>query len=56
MAECSVKHEHIKNHVVLGLSIEIFGFNSVAILAELLEFPGHPRSPSSTWLQSVRQT
>lgn len=41
-----MKNVHIENHIVIGLSIQIFRFNSMENLAVLLDFTGHPGSPS----------
>ena len=51
-----MKNVHIENHVVIGLSIQIFRFNSIENLAVLLDFTGHPGSPLETRLESVHKT
>ena len=40
-----MKNVYIENHIVIGLSIQIFRFNSMENLAMLLDFTGHPGGP-----------
>lgn len=50
-----MKNVHVKNHVVIGLSIQISGFNSMEILTKLLDFTGYPGNHLRTWVELVHK-